>query len=343
MERSPTPRQMAKGLLSGIVPPRPLFLPIVFALGAKVENVPLGAFLSNPTKISSALRQMQTHLRLDGVTCYFDPYLEVEALGATLQRISDHQAPTIHWPDAARVGELPEGLRSPEEAANSGRLPVAVEVIRRMRALPNREFMLMAGVTGPLTLAAWLTHMEVRRGLRSDDLCDAAQELAASVATQIATTFLEAGADTIIIHEEIVPTLSPESCEAWVNLLAPTINVVRFYEALPLLHLSCDRFARENWKLIFRQHWDCVACAPADVLVSRPSDGLPATAGVPFGIALPLEAFQPTAEYDNSSSQDIQTWISDLGPSIITTAGDVPVATDIKHLTKVLEVVPRGV
>src|SRR5712692_7698576 len=116
MERSPTPRQMAKGLLSGIVPPRPLFLPIAFSLGAKVENVPLGAYLSNPTKISSALRQMRALLRADGVACYFDPYLEVEALGATVQGSSDGLAPTIHWQGPARLGELPEGLRSPEAA-----------------------------------------------------------------------------------------------------------------------------------------------------------------------------------------------------------------------------------
>ena len=323
MEGGPTPRQMAKGVLNGIVQPRPLFLPIVFSLGAKVENVPLGSFLGNPTKISSSLRQMRMHLRADGVACYFDPYLEVEALGAKLQRISDHQAPTIHWPDSVRMGELPEGLRSPEEAPHSGRVPVAVEVIRRMNALPNREFLLMAGVTGPLTLAAQLTELEV--------------------ATQMATTFLEAGADTIIIQEEIVPALSMEDYDAWAKLLVPTINVIRFYEALPLLHLSCDRFARENWELICRQHWDCVMCAPADVLASLRRDGSPAIAGVPFGIALPLDAFQPAAEYDNSSSQDIQTWISYLRPSTITTAGDVPVATDMKHLTKVLEGVPRGI
>src|SRR6266436_8908220 len=176
MEQSPTPRQMAKGLLSGIVPSRPLFLPIVFSLGAKVENVPLGTFLGNPTKISSALRQMRTHLRSDGVACYFDPYLEVEALAATLQRISDDRAPTIHWPRPARMGELPEGLRSPEEAANSGRVPVAVEVIRRMNALPNRDFLLMAGVTGPLTLAAQLTELERKNNFHGDYLSEAAQE-----------------------------------------------------------------------------------------------------------------------------------------------------------------------
>src|SRR2546426_4781132 len=105
MEGGPTPRQMVKGVLNGIVQPRPLFLPIVFSLGAKVENVPLGSFLGNPTKISSSLRQMRMHLRADGVACYFDPYLEVEALGAKLQRISDHQAPTIHWPDSVRSEE----------------------------------------------------------------------------------------------------------------------------------------------------------------------------------------------------------------------------------------------
>ena len=64
-----------------IAPPRPLFLPIVFSLGARVENISLRNFLTNPTKISNALRQIRTHLRRDGVTCYFDPYLEAEALG----------------------------------------------------------------------------------------------------------------------------------------------------------------------------------------------------------------------------------------------------------------------
>ena len=32
-----TPRQILKGLLQGTPPPHPLFLPIVFSLGAKVE------------------------------------------------------------------------------------------------------------------------------------------------------------------------------------------------------------------------------------------------------------------------------------------------------------------
>lgn len=343
MEVRSTPRQMAKEFLNGFAPRRPLFLPILFSLGAKVENVPLSAFLRNPTKIASALRQMQTHLRSDGVACYFDPFLEVEALGATLERTSDDQEPAIHWPRAAPRGEIPEGLRTAEEAANSGRVPVAAEVIRRMNALPNRDFLLMAGVTGPLTLAARLTRLEGQENLGIEDLCDAAQELAGSVATQMASTFLEAGADLIVIQEEIVPGFSATVCDAWANLLAPTVNVSRFYEALPVLTVSCAAIPSQDWDLILREDWNCVKCARLDFSAMRRREGGQATDGTPFGVALSLEAFRPDGTGGNAPFLDIQEWISFARPSIVTTAGDVPFATDMKHLSKVLEGIPRAV
>ena len=147
---------MLKGLLQGTPPPRPLFLPIVFSLGAKVENLPLRAFLCNATKITNSLRQIRTHLRSDGVSCYFDPYLEAEALGATLQYAADDQRPALQWPRVAKAGELPENLRSPEDAAKSPRVTVAVEVLQRLKSLMRDEPLLCAGVAGPFTLAAHL-------------------------------------------------------------------------------------------------------------------------------------------------------------------------------------------
>jgi len=70
-----TPRQMMKSLLQENPQPRPLIVPIVFAIGAKIENLSFRAYLDNPTKISNALRQIRTQLRADGVACYFDPLL----------------------------------------------------------------------------------------------------------------------------------------------------------------------------------------------------------------------------------------------------------------------------
>jgi hypothetical protein len=340
MEGSPTPRQMAKGLLNGVAPPRPLFLPIVFSLGAKVENVPLGAFLGNPTKISSALRQMRSHLRSDGVACYFDPYLEIEALGARLERRSDDEAPVVHWPQAARVGELAEGLRSAEEAAQGGRVPVAAEVLRRMNALPNRDFLLMAGVTGPMTLAARMTQLE--QNWSCEDLSLAVPELASSVVTQIATTFLEAGAELVMIQEEILPVFSAESCEAWASLLAPAINVIRFYEALPVLQFLPARSFLRDWEIICRQQWDCVVCMPAEALALRQSLGIPVANGAAFGIAIPLETFRQAGSIGEDFVVKLSPVNAALRPAIITTAGDVPLAADLKQLTKIFGEIPRA-
>src|SRR6202050_2652188 len=237
MTENSTPRQMLKGLLQGVPQTRPLFLPIVFSLGAKVENLPLREFLGNATKISNSLRQIRSHLRSDGVACYFDPYLGAEALGAVLQWQTADQPPAIQWPHSAEKGEVPKGLRSPEDAAKSTRVTVAVEAIRRLKSLLRDEPLLMAGVTGPFTLAARITGLQQGNAARREDFSDTALELAAATITQIASKFVEAGANVIFIQEDVVPKLSVEDCEAWASLLAPAINIVRFYEALPVLQI----------------------------------------------------------------------------------------------------------
>src|SRR5215470_6047853 len=125
MEGNLSPRQIARGLLNGVLPPRPLLLPIVFAFGAKIENVQQNEYLQNPTKIVSALRQVRNHLQVDGIACYFDNYLEVEALGAQLEYKLPGEPPGVHWPSSPEPRKMRGGLRSPEEAIKSGRIPVA--------------------------------------------------------------------------------------------------------------------------------------------------------------------------------------------------------------------------
>src|ERR1700691_132987 len=337
MTENSTPRQMLKGLLQGIPQTRPLFLPIVFSLGAKVENLPLREFLGNATKISNSLRQIRSHLRSDGVACYFDPYLEAEALGAVLQWQTPEQPPTIQWPQSAEKGEAPDGLLSPEDAAKSSRVNVAVEAIRRLKSLLRDEPLLMAGVAGPFALAARITGLQQENAARREDFVDAVLELAAATITQIASKFVEAGANVIFIQEDILPVLSAESREAWASLLAPAINIVRFYEALPVLQIMDSQSFAQNEQVIFQQNWDCVICPALAASAFGAREIVPSTGFANLGIALGPEAFQPEASTAETFLELVHAFIKKSRPAIVTTAGDVPLATDLKFLARVRE------
>ena len=337
MPENLTPRQMVKGMLRGNPPPRPLFLPIVFSLGARVENLPLRVFLGNATKVSNSLRQIRAHLHSDGVACYFDPYLEAEALGGELRWEGEDQQPSIHWPSSPARGVLPEGLRSPEEAARSGRVAVALEVIRRLKSLLRDDPLLMAGVAGPFTLAARLTGLECEDRLQLEDLPDAALELAASAIQQISAALVEAGANVVFIQESILPALSAESCETWASLLGPTVNIIRFYEALPVLQLTSSRSFAENSAVILQRSWDCIVCPALEGFSTESLSVIPSSSGTSLGVALPFEAFS----LDDSGSEELDRFIhqviSGLRPAIVTTPGDVPSTIDMKRLIKVGE------
>lgn len=337
-----TPRRMLKGLLQGTPPPRPLFLPIVFSLGAKVENLPLRAFLCNATKISNSLRQIRTRLRSDGVACYFDPYLEAEALGATLHWQADEQPPTLQWPYVAEAGELPENLRSPEDAAKTDRVTVALEVIQRLKSLMRDEPLLCAGVSGSFTLAAHLLDLRPADAPPREDFSDTALDLAAATITQVATKFVEAGANVIFVQENIFPVLSTQHCDAWAESLAPAFNIIRFYEALPVLLFGDENSFAANKDAVFARTWDCILCPALAATATNPAEIAPPPGCANIGLALPTARFQPAASSSAENFADsLHTIMMELRPAFVTTAGDVPAATDIKLLAKIGEAIRR--
>ncbi|MGB8850007.1 MAG: uroporphyrinogen decarboxylase family protein, partial [Candidatus Acidiferrales bacterium] len=165
-----TLRQAVKHLLQGTAPPRPLFLPIVFSLGARIENMPLRSFLTNPTKITNSLRQIRGRVRSDGITCYYDPFLEAQALGGAVEWESGDHPRGVRWPGPAANGEMPLGLRSPEDSAKSSSVITGVEVIRRLKSLMRDDALLTACLTGPFTLGARLSNANADYALRADDV-----------------------------------------------------------------------------------------------------------------------------------------------------------------------------
>jgi uroporphyrinogen decarboxylase-like protein len=328
------PREIVKGLLQGIPQPRPLIVPIVFSLGAKVENLSHRAYLENPTKISNAMRQIRAQLRTDGVACYFDSFLELEALGLETRWDSLNQTRAIDWPGSAPPGELPpqlrSDLRSPEEAANSAPVRAGVEVIRRLNSILRDEPLLMAGVSGSFTLAARLTQLSVEMLLGGAQPSESALELAAAAITKIVSAFVESGANLIFVREEFLPQDSPATVDAWAASLGPAFNIVRFYGALPVLQFASSAFRSGSMRAILEQPLDATICLPSPALGD-------ATTGRAFGLSFPIESME-----GGDVSSEVQSACANCEPALVTTDGDVPVGTDLKRLMSKLEFLARG-
>jgi uroporphyrinogen-III decarboxylase len=251
-----TPRGMVKALLRGEAPQRPLLMPILFSLGARMENLSLQNFRENPTKIVNALRQIRSVLKVDGLTCYFDPFLEIEALGCRREWQTDGLC-TLAVPAFSNVVDLREKLNSPDALADKGCIPVTCEVLRRVKVMLKDEPALMIRVTGPVSLARQLS-----RGVGNSwdhltsipqDVVEFATEASASVSRIVA----EAGADVILLAEAFGSEM-PVDSKWYSSLLAPIVNIIRFYEALPVLWLG--RTSEQTLAALAGNLSECVLC-----------------------------------------------------------------------------------
>ncbi len=232
-----TPRQSVKALVRGEMLTRPLLLPVVFSLGARLENLPLRDFLGNPTKIANALRQIRSVLKVDGLACYWDPVLELEALTST---------------NAESIAQLRRGVEAAGGVAKMGRVRVAVEVLQRLKVMLKDEPVLMVRVTGPNTLALQLS-------ASSESSAGEGLEFAAEITASLVQSYLEAGADMVLLAESALAT---QDFERWRALVDPVINVIRFFEALPVLWFD-QALPPEDLKMIRENRWDCAICLSA--------------------------------------------------------------------------------
>jgi hypothetical protein len=214
-----------------------------------------------------------------------------------------------------------------------GRIPVASQVLQRLRVMLKDEPALMVGVTGPLTLVAQLS--AGRDGDVSQPLPDL-MEFAAEVTACVSRTFVEAGADVVFIVERGLGKLSAEVCDSWASLLDPIINVIRFYEALPVLLLNGSTLAEDLRFAIFGRDWNCVLC-PVSSDDQFGSDAVRPSAGQP--VALPVGIFCPK-QGDVENTVDVaRRFTRAQNPIFLTSSADIPATADVKDLAEVLETI----
>jgi Uroporphyrinogen decarboxylase (URO-D) len=325
MGEASTPRQMVKALLQGATPSRPLLVPVIFSLGARLQNLPLSHFLANPTKIVNALRQIHSALKVDGIACYFDPFLEAVALGCKREWRADGTC-AIASASCLSVDDLRERLKQGDDLSGAGHIPVACEVLRRLKTMLKDEPALMVRVSGPFSLAAMLSGDWIRDASPPRDLI----EFAAQAITSVAKSFAEAGADIIFLSEDFVPDMSSEAHDWYGSLLAPIANVIRFYEALPVV--SWGTTPPENLAALVGFGRDCALCPllPAEMLARGSLSHSTQSATT---VSVSAKSF-----YDDPENlRTLPAGFPNLG--LLTSAADIPANVDIKHLARGLDAI----
>lgn len=329
---------MVKALVRGEALARPLVLPVVFSLGSRLENLPLREFLKNPTKIANALRQIRSTLKIDGLACYWDPLLEVGALGGKVEWDSGGSATLA---GASTESMSSDDLRQRVEAdggvSKISRIRVAVEVLQRLKVMLKDEPALMVRVTGPHTLATQLAlFSKISPGASPHILPDDMLEFAAEVTASLVKDYLEAGADVVFMAESVLPTRSSEDFESWRHRLDPVVNVVRFFEALPVL-LFEHAISPQDQELVRAYSWDSAICLPLPVESALDWQGVSPWMGVSMQ---GLDLTRPEIEFGEHAMAFLE------GTSAIharfLTSSDLPVTSDLRSLARNLSTLRGG-
>jgi len=269
-----------------------LFIPILFSFGAMLEGLPLETFLKDATKISNSLRTIQNFFHVDGVVCS-DNMVLAEALGCT------------------------------ERLKEKGRVGTTLDVVQRLRALLP-DLILVGYVTGPLTLASYLTGVSPSEVLQQKDYL----RVTSKAVLNYVKVLGDAGIDGILFSEESFPHLDEKASKMLRRCYSPIWNTAKFYETFPLLMV--ENLLPENTAFINKI---------VDGVVLRESTDLEnSEKGKPVSFSLPVSLFEeePAAIASFLTGSGISTAVKAHSLFLVTTDTEIP-----KHIHK--EFMIRGI
>lgn len=185
---SKPPRKRIQAMVQGRGGSERVVFPLALGAAAQISARPLEAFYTDPTQLANGLLELQRALGSEGV---------VVALGDGFERASG---------DTLDLAALDQP---------GTRLAAALEATRRLRATLGDSAVLLAGLTGPATLAQQF----------NTDLASAGAGFGTLV-----KAFCAAGIDILLCLD----TAPEAEVEVWQDTLKTAGNIARFHRALPL-------------------------------------------------------------------------------------------------------------
>ncbi len=210
-----TPKELLFKTLNHEVTESVAWVPFAGVHAGKLTNVNATDILKDGDKLFEALMEVNKLYKPHGQPVVFDLQLEAEALGCELLWSED-------GPPSVASHPLSDELSTPCECTiptkDSARIPMVLDVMRRMKAAVGETTALYGLICGPFTLASHLRGNDIFMDMFDDE--EGVMKLldyCTNVGIKLSEYFVEAGMDVIAVVDPLISQISPAHFEEFMD------------------------------------------------------------------------------------------------------------------------------
>ena len=187
------------------------WVPFAGVHAGKLKGYTAEEMLQDEDKLVEALLESKKIYTPDGMPIIFDLQVEAEILGCDLLWAKNNP-PSVTSHPCAGEKTIPCDCKIPTE--ESGRLPMILSAMRRVKAEIGDEVALYGLICGPFTLASHLRGTDIFMDMVADpEYVKKLVGYCSQVAIEMARMYIDAGMDVIAVVDPLVSQISPKHIE----------------------------------------------------------------------------------------------------------------------------------
>ncbi|UYO63563.1 uroporphyrinogen decarboxylase [Acetobacterium wieringae] len=168
--------------------------------------------LTDGDKLFESLMEVHKLYTPDGMPVIFDLQIEAEILGCELLWAEDNPPSVMSHPYA---GELTVPCKCKIPKITDGRIPMVVDVMKRVKAAVGEDTALYGLICGPVTLASHIRGSEFFMDIvMYPEFVKELVGFCVEVCNAMSSYYIEAGMDVIALVDPLISQISPKSIEA---------------------------------------------------------------------------------------------------------------------------------
>ena len=299
----------------------------------KLKGYSARQVLTDGDKLFESLLEANRLYSPDGQPVIFDLQVEAEILGCELVWAEDS-------PPSVASHPLQGGMLIPTRlpGADEGRLPMILDVMRRMKTAVGDHTALYGLITGPFTLASHLRGTDIFMDMIDEpEQVEKLMAYTSQVAVLMARLYLEAGMDVIAVVDPMVSQISPRHFKRFISEpFSSLFAFIRNQKACSSFFVCGD--ATKNIEVMCQTGPDCIA---VDENIN-----LPAAKQITDRYHVAIQGNIPlTSRLLLGSQQDNMKYVVDLLDSlshdhlIVSPGCDMPYATPVENVIGAAEAI----